>query len=659
MSNRDIQILKQIEGHSQKVNSQPVKKEYNIQRKSKVALLTLPVWAATFPPYNLARLNAMAKRAGYQSKIFDFNIAAKHAYDALGKPKGEYSNSLSSGWYNESSMEELLYPTVDRLVMEMLENYKPDIVGVSCYFYNRFATHRYTDMMKKHNPNIKIILGGPNTLTDSADSQNKFDIDYVSVGEGEETFLPILNEIDMGIVNDEVKIFESSRQRLSLDELPTPDYTDLDLNLYDMPNCMLTEFSRGCVAKCSFCAETHFWKYRQKESTTLVDELQELYENHGVQMFWFTDSLINGDLKKLKEFAIEVKERELPIWWFGYARHDKRMTDDYLQILKDGGLWGMNFGTETGSQSALNKMNKKVNVQTIHDNMDSFARVKLWAQSQILFGSPEEQISEAYKTYEMLWRSACRNLKSISIEPGYWVMSSTMVGNNPSQFYKKYSNLSYGGHWILDDFSQGGDTNKVRAKMANIFLKELRNTEGMMIENNSSMANPLDHYNFKFFKNLDNEFEQFDDFEDFHLIKEDLNPYAKTMVNEVWSLLRILWKMKGAFNIEITADPKIDAEFLGDSFGKNELSYNIKFDIDDEGNWAMKLNFDFEQVDEPFSFIDLDLNPSHITEAISIHSKGQQTEDEISEVKSRADRYNKEIDLSFQLDWEGAGQWHK
>ena len=70
MSNRDMQILKQIEGHSQKVNSQPVKKEYSIQRKSKVALLTLPVWAATFPPYNLARLNAMAKRAGYQSKIF-------------------------------------------------------------------------------------------------------------------------------------------------------------------------------------------------------------------------------------------------------------------------------------------------------------------------------------------------------------------------------------------------------------------------------------------------------------------------------------------------------------------------------------------------------------------------------------------------------------
>ena len=45
-----------------------------------------------------------------------------------------------------------------------------------------------------------------------------------------------------------------------LDSLPFPDYDDFDLNLYEHPDGASIETSRGCVAKCSFCAETHFWK---------------------------------------------------------------------------------------------------------------------------------------------------------------------------------------------------------------------------------------------------------------------------------------------------------------------------------------------------------------------------------------------------------------
>ena len=42
-------------------------------RKTKLVLVLLPEWAATFPPFNLARLSAVAKEAGYRSTILDIN----------------------------------------------------------------------------------------------------------------------------------------------------------------------------------------------------------------------------------------------------------------------------------------------------------------------------------------------------------------------------------------------------------------------------------------------------------------------------------------------------------------------------------------------------------------------------------------------------------
>ncbi len=60
-------------------------------------------------------------------------------------------------------------------------------------------------------------------------------------------------------------------------------------------------------------AETHFWKYRQRKAVDLIQEVEWLYYNKGVNVFWFIDSLVNGDVNELRAFAKAVQAKGLDI----------------------------------------------------------------------------------------------------------------------------------------------------------------------------------------------------------------------------------------------------------------------------------------------------------------------------------------------------------
>ena len=51
-----------------------------VTKKTKVLFVLLPEWAPFFPPFNLARLSAVAKSAGFQSRILDINVKAHNIY---------------------------------------------------------------------------------------------------------------------------------------------------------------------------------------------------------------------------------------------------------------------------------------------------------------------------------------------------------------------------------------------------------------------------------------------------------------------------------------------------------------------------------------------------------------------------------------------------
>ena len=73
---------------------------------------------------------------------------------------------------------------------------KPDVVGFSCYIWNIEETMKVIAMLKKINPNLCIILGGPEVTYDASDWLETIPgADFIIIGEGEVTFKDLLTEL--------------------------------------------------------------------------------------------------------------------------------------------------------------------------------------------------------------------------------------------------------------------------------------------------------------------------------------------------------------------------------------------------------------------------------------------------------------------------------
>ncbi|HIW35285.1 MAG TPA: B12-binding domain-containing radical SAM protein [Candidatus Paenibacillus intestinavium] len=144
---------------------------------------------------------------------------------------------------------------------------KPDVVGFSCYIWNIEETITVVNMLRKIQPELKIILGGPEVSYDTEQWMERLtDVDFIVMGEGEETFDHLLTEIEttqkyhmvFGIayrrhLADSVEIrINPGRPKLDLNTLPSPYRFEEDLP--QLANRIVYfETSRGCPFSCQFC----------------------------------------------------------------------------------------------------------------------------------------------------------------------------------------------------------------------------------------------------------------------------------------------------------------------------------------------------------------------------------------------------------------------
>jgi radical SAM superfamily enzyme YgiQ (UPF0313 family) len=313
----------------------------------------------------------VAKQAGYQSKIIDANIKAYRYYKHQFENKLDYKlwDPTTIWRWCDSNYQEIhtyLEPFLLKILDEIVE-YKPNLLGFTIYQMNEEPTKWMIQQVKEKLPNVKIAVGGPNVQKGYFIKEEYYD--YVVSGEGEEAILRILDEVEHNTIHpNQQYLVQPEDQRLNLNKFPMPDYATIDFNEYKIPNGVTTELSRGCIAKCTFCEETHFWKYRQRMAIDALEEVEYLYNEKGTRVFWFIDSLVNGNLKELRAFAKGIIAKELDIKWTGYARCDGRMNLEYMQDLADSGCVYLNYGCESGSQHVLDDMAKGVTIAEMEQN---------------------------------------------------------------------------------------------------------------------------------------------------------------------------------------------------------------------------------------------------------------------------------------------------
>jgi hypothetical protein len=263
------------------------------------------------------------------------------------------------------------------------------------------------------------------------------------------------------------------------------------------------------------------------------------------------------------------------------------------------------------------------------------------------------------------------NINNAGLGVGYGLGPETIVGQNPHKFNISWH--KYQGHWITNDFKIGGTHVMIRVKTFHMFADYLRGCSEVPIGYPIRINLAKEHYkillnNPKNIKEV--EYENFD----YNIIKPNINPFADTLVNEMWPFFIMLWRTRGGYRAIIKFNPEIDLKEFGGQFGPGMFNAVYKFSITDDGKWQADFNINFEQVDNifddrepprkgPFYAQDYSRLQSNTTKRARklakptwSDEKGRSGEDFMN-LLDEEKMLNETIDFSFKLHWVESGDW--
>ncbi|WP_046212992.1 B12-binding domain-containing radical SAM protein [Paenibacillus wulumuqiensis] len=188
---------------------------------------------------------------------------------------------------------------------------RPDVIGFSCYIWNIEETIKVIDVLKKVLPEVRIVLGGPEVSYDTEYWMNRLhNVDFIVIGEGEETFHHLLQEIEgagkyhfiYGVAyrKGEEVIVMPGRPKQDLNALPSPhrfveDIPDLSKRV------VYFETSRGCPFSCQFCLSSIEVGVRYFDIERTKSDILYLIAN-GAKLIKFVDRTFN--IKR--DYALEM-----------------------------------------------------------------------------------------------------------------------------------------------------------------------------------------------------------------------------------------------------------------------------------------------------------------------------------------------------------------
>ncbi|RIX52732.1 DUF4080 domain-containing protein [Paenibacillus nanensis] len=191
----------------------------------------------------------------------------------------------------------------------------PDVIGFSCYIWNIEETITVINMLRKIKPELRIVLGGPEVSYDTDYWMERLpEVDFIVMGEGEETFHHLLTEIEgngkfhmvFGIAYRKERdgktevLINPPRPKLNLNELPSPHRFKEDIPQLGS-RVVYFETSRGCPFSCQFCLSSIEVGVRYFDMERTKSDILYLIDN-GAKLIKFVDRTFN--IKR--DYALEI-----------------------------------------------------------------------------------------------------------------------------------------------------------------------------------------------------------------------------------------------------------------------------------------------------------------------------------------------------------------
>ena len=299
-----------------------------------------------------------------------------------------------------------------------LDSFKPDFVG--CSFTSLMPIEDGILVSKEaKRRNICVVWGGQ-YITCNYTLFHELDcFDFISMGEGEETWLDLCNaaenNIDLKTIaglayKDENNnmITTAERPFMDLTKLPPIDYSLVDtaktlyIN-YDYDKTVAMYLSKGCNATCTFCYNKAFHKrcYRERNIEHLIEEAHYLKKNCGVNAISFADEFFGYNKDNLRRICNTFIEKDLGLYWGCMTKIGIFDKEDFELMYKAGCRW-IEFGVESGAPTTLRRMKKALLPERVEIDLKNCTEAGLITLCYFIVGFPDETEEELKETCRLL-----------------------------------------------------------------------------------------------------------------------------------------------------------------------------------------------------------------------------------------------------------------
>ena len=274
-----------------------------------------------------------------------------------------------------------------------IQKLKPDILGIGIYIWNRSQSFELIERLQKQNPNLKIVIGGPEV---SFETETSIECPVIS-GEGEKKWLEYLQIIDQGGLPSEEVLNRWKTYGSDLPDL-APAYIEEDYP--QLKNRIVYfETSRGCPYLCSFCLSALDKTVRYFDDEIVYDQIKKLIDA-GVQKFKFVDRTFNlkpGRMKALMEWLSQFEGPE-----FHFEVVGDILTPDILNFLETvpPGMFQFEIGIQTTDETVQESIQRKQNNQKLFNTIKKLlVQDRIHFHCDLIFGLPGENIEKILNSF--------------------------------------------------------------------------------------------------------------------------------------------------------------------------------------------------------------------------------------------------------------------
>ena len=306
-------------------------------------------------------------------------------------------------------------------IRKRIETEKPDVVGTTAFTAGIVEALKVLKLAKEIDPRITTIIGNvhPTYCYDEILTAKDNPVDYIVMGEGEETVVELMNCLTRNGDPVKVRSLAFVRDNKVMVTPPRPFIDDLDSlpmawDLVDWPIyhykpmkdsvLAIVSTSRGCSQKCSFCSQQLFWKrqWRGRSAEHVVAELEHLRDTYGVNVVMFADETPTLDGKRWERILDLLIERNVGIKILMETRVDDIIRDEHIMDKYKAALIDHIYvGVEATNQATLDSFNKNIKVEDSKRALDLINAQDIVSETSFVLGMPDDTPESMAKTLEL------------------------------------------------------------------------------------------------------------------------------------------------------------------------------------------------------------------------------------------------------------------